>query len=94
MTREELQTVLTSSVGADVETQSQVFARILDENDRILQDAETQRGLVTQQQAAYQNLQKQYLEKFLGAVPNELSPNTNNSNEETNSRMRFADLFK
>lgn len=90
MTREELTAVLTEYAGADADTQGQLAARILDENDRVITESnerETARATAVANEAA---LRKQYVERFLGAVPNEPSPNPSNPDE----RISFNSLFK
>lgn len=93
MTREEMQAVLTEYAGADAETQGQLAARLLDENDAIITESnnrEAARAAAVANEAA---LRKQYLERFLGAVPNENNPL---NPDETNppERMTFDSLFK
>lgn len=90
MTREELTAVLTEYAGADAETQGLLAARILDENDRVLTESnerEAARATAVANEAA---LRKQYVERFLGAVPNEPSPKQTNPDE----RISFNSLFK
>lgn len=93
MTREEMQAVLTEYAGADAETQGQLAARLLDENDAIITESnnrEAARAAAVANEAA---LRKQYVERFLGAVPNE--PNPPKPNEPNpNDRMTFNSLFK
>lgn len=69
MTREEMQAVLTEFAGADAETQGQLAARLLDENDAIITESNNREAA---RLAAVENesaLRKQYVERFLGAVP-------------------------
>mgnify|MGYP006952760093 CR=1 FL=1 len=93
MTREELSAVLAEYAGAEAETQGQLASRILDENDNLLQemaDREAARATAVANEAA---LRKQYVEKFLGAVPNE--PDLPKLNEhDPKERMTFDSLFK
>ena len=93
MTREEMQAVLTEYVGADAETQGQLAARLLDENDAIITESNNREAARV---AAVENenaLRKQYIERFLGAVPAGNEPPKPN---ETNppERVTFESLFK
>lgn len=91
MTREELSAVLVEYAGAEAETQAQIAARILDENDSILQESAEREAARATAVANESALRKQYLEKFLGAVPNDTPANKPN---EPNERMSFNSLFK
>lgn len=93
MTREEMQAVLTEYAGADAETQGQLAARLLDENDAIITESnkrEAARVAAVENESA---LRKQYVERFLGAVPGGIEPPKPN---ETNrpERATFESLFK
>ena len=93
MTREEMQAVLTEYAGADAETQAQLAARLLDENDAIITESnnrEAARVIAVENENA---LRKQYVERFLGAVPagNE-PPKLNETNPP--ERVSFESLFK
>ena len=93
MTREEMQAVLTEYAGADAETQAQLAARLLDENDAIITESnnrEAARVIAVENENA---LRKQYVERFLGAVPAGNEPPKPN---ETNppERVSFESLFK
>lgn len=93
MTREEMQAVLTEYAGADAETQGQLAARLLDENDAIITESnkrEAARVAAVENESA---LRKQYVERFLGAVPGGIEPPKPN---ETNrpERVTFESLFK
>ena len=93
MTREEMQAVLTEYAGADAETQAQLAARLLDENDAIITESnnrEAARVIAVENENA---LRKQYVERFLGAVPGGNDPPKPN---ETNppERVSFESLFK
>ena len=88
MTREEMQAVLTEFAGADAETQGQLAARLLDENDAIITESnkrEAARLAAVENESA---LRKQYVERFLGAVPPK--PPENDLPE----RVTFNSLFK
>lgn len=87
MTREEMQAILTEYASADAETQGQLAARLLDENDAIITESnnrEAARVAAVENESA---LRKQYVERFLGAVP---KPNEPNPPE----RVTFDSLFK
>lgn len=93
MTREEMQAVLTEYAGADAETQAQLAARLLDENDAIITESnnrEAARVIAVENENA---LRKQYVERFLGAVPGGNEPPKPN---ETNppERVTYDSLFK
>lgn len=93
MTREEMQAVLTEYAGADAETQGQLAARLLDENDAIITESNNREAARVAAVANENALRKQYVERFLGAVPagNEpLKPNGPNLPE----RVSFDSLFK
>lgn len=93
MTREEMQAVLTEYAGADVETQGQLAARLLDENDAIITESNNREAARVAAVANENALRKQYVERFLGAVPNEPEPpkpNVTNPPE----RVSFESLFK
>lgn len=87
MTREEMQAVLTEYAGADAETQAQLAARLLDENDAIITESNNREAARVAAVANENALRKQYVERFLGAVPN---PNETNPPE----RVSFESLFK
>lgn len=93
MTREEMQAILTEYAGADAETQGQLAARLLDENDAIITESnnrEAARVAAVENESA---LRKQYVERFLGAVPGGIEPPK--PNETTPSeRVTFESLFK
>lgn len=93
MTREELSAVLAEYAGAEAETQGQLAARILDENDTILQESANREAARVAAVANEAALRKQYVEKFLGAVPNEPDPPKPNEQNPT-ERMTFDSLFK
>lgn len=92
MTREEMQAVLTEFAGADAETQGQLAARLLDENDAIITESNNREAA---RLAAVENesaLRKQYVERFLGAVPGQTdTPKPENDPPE---RVTFDSLFK
>lgn len=93
MTREEMQAVLTEYAGADAETQGQLAARLLDENDAIIAESNNREAARVAAVANENALRKQYVERFLGAVPagNEPpKPNVTNPPE----RVTFESLFK
>lgn len=93
MTREEMQAVLTEYAGADAETQGQLAARLLDENDAIITESNNREAARVAAVANENALRKQYVERFLGAVPagNEpTKPNEPNPPE----RVSFESLFK
>lgn len=93
MTREEMQAVLTEYAGADAETQGQLAARLLDENDAIITESNNREAARVAAVANESALRKQYVERFLGAVPNEPEPPKPN---ETNppERVSYESLFK
>lgn len=93
MTREEMQAILIEFAGADAETQGQLAARLLDENDAIITESnnrEAARVAAVENESA---LRKQYVEHFLGAVPGQPEPP---KPPETNlsERVTFDSLFK
>lgn len=93
MTREEMQAVLTEYAGADAETQGQLAARLLDENDAIITESNNREAA---RLAAVENesaLRKQYVERFLGAVPGQPDPPKPPENNPT-ERVTFDSLFK
>ena len=93
MTREEMQAVLTEFAGADAETQGQLAARLLDENDAIITESNNREAA---RLAAVENesaLRKQYVERFLGAVPGGIElPKPNDTTPP--ERVTFESLFK
>ena len=93
MTREEMQAVLTEYAGADAETQAQLAARLLDENDAIITESNNREAARVAAVANENALRKQYVERFLGAVPGGNEPPKSN---ETNppERVSFESLFK
>lgn len=93
MTREEMQAVLTEYAGADAETQGQLAARLLDENDAIIAESNNREAARVAAVANENALRKQYVERFLGAVPAGNEPPKPN---ETNppERVTFESLFK
>lgn len=91
MTREEMQAVLTEYATADAETQAQLATRLLDENDTIINESNNREAARVAAVANEAALRKQYLERFLGAVPNE-PPKPNEPNPP--DRMTFDSLFK
>lgn len=93
MTREELSAVLAEYAGAEAEMQGQLASRILDENDNMLQEMENREAARATAVANEAALRKQYVEKFLGAVPNEPDPPKPNDHD-PNERMSFESLFK
>lgn len=93
MTREEMQAVLTEYAGADAETQGQLAARLLDENDAIITESNNREAARAAAVANESALRKQYVERFLGAVPNE--PEPPKPFETTPAeRVSFDSLFK
>ena len=93
MTREEMQAVLTEYAGADAETQGQLAARLLDENDAIITESNNREAARVAAVANENALRKQYVERFLGAVPagNETpKPNETKPPE----RVTYESLFK
>lgn len=93
MTREEMQAVLTEYAGADAETQGQLAARLLDENDAIITESNNREAARVAAVANENALRKQYVERFLGAVPSGTEPP---KPIETNppERVSFESLFK
>ena len=93
MTREEMQAVLTEYAGADAETQGQLAARLLDENDAIITESNKREAARVAAVENESELRKQYVERFLGAVPGGIEPPKPN---ETNrpERVTFESLFK
>lgn len=93
MTREEMQAVLTEYAGADAETQGKLAARLLDENDAIITESNNREAARVAAVANENALRKQYVERFLGAVPAGNEPPKPN---ETNppERVSFESLFK
>ena len=93
MTREEMQAVLTEYAWADAETQAQLAARLLDENDAIITESNNREAARVAAVANENALRKQYVERFLGAVPAGNEPPKPN---ETNppERVSFESLFK
>lgn len=93
MTREEMQAVLTEYAGADAETQSQLAARLLDENDAIITESNNREAARLAAVANESALRKQYVERFLGAVPGQ--PDTPKPPENNlPGRVSFDSLFK
>lgn len=93
MTREEMQAVLTEYAGADAETQGQLAARLLDENDAIITESNNREAARVAAVANENALRKQYVERFLGAVPGQpdlTKPPENKPPE----RVTFDSLFK
>lgn len=93
MTREEMQAVLTEFAGADAEMQGQLAARLLDENDAIITESNNREAA---RLAAVENesaLRKQYVERFLGAVPGLTDPPKPPENDPP-ERVTFNSLFK
>lgn len=93
MTREEMQAILTEYAGADAETQGQLAARLLDENDAIITESnnrEAARAVAVENESA---LRKQYVERFLGAVPGGIEPPKPNETTPP-ERVTFESLFK
>lgn len=93
MTREEMQAILTEYAGADAETQGQLAARLLDENDAIITESnnrEAARVAAVENESA---LRKQYVERFLGAVPGGIEPSKPNETTPP-ERVTFESLFK
>lgn len=93
MTREEMQAVLTEYAGADAETQAQLAARLLDENDAIITESNNREAARVAAVTNENALRKQYIERFLGAVPGGNEPPKPN---ETNppERVTYDSLFK
>lgn len=93
MTREEMQAVLTEYAGADPETQGQLATRLLDENDAIITESnnrEAARVAAVENESA---LRKQYVERFLGAVPGGIEP-LKSTETTPPERVTFESLFK
>lgn len=93
MTREEMQAVLTEYAGADAETQSQLAARLLDENDAIITESNNREAARLAAVANESALRKQYVERFLGAVPGQPDPPKSPENN-LPERVSFDSLFK
>lgn len=93
MTREEMQAVLTEYAGADAETQSQLAARLLDENDAIIAESNNREAARLAAVANESALRKQYVERFLGAVPGQPDPPKPLENNPP-ERVSFDSLFK
>ena len=93
MTREEMQAVLTEYAGADAETQAQLAERLLDENDAIITESTNREAARVTAVENEKALRKQYVERFLGAVPAGNEPPKPN---ETNppERVTYDSLFK
>lgn len=93
MTREEMQAVLTEFAGADAETQGQLAARLLDENDAIITESNNREAARVAAVANENALRKQYVERFLGAVPTQPDPPKPLEND-LPERVTFDSLFK
>lgn len=93
MTREEMQAVLTEYAGADAETQGQLAARLLDENDAIITESNNREAARVAAVANENALRKQYVERFLGAVPGGNEPPKPNE-PNLPERVTFESLFK
>ena len=93
MTREEMQAVLTEYAGADAETQGQLAARLLDENDAIITESNNREAARVAAVANENALRKQYVERFLGAVPGQPDP-TKPPENKPSERVTFESLFK
>lgn len=93
MTREEMQAVLTEYAGADAETQGQLAARLLDENDAIITESNNREAARVAAVANENVLRKQYVERFLGAVPGQPDPPKPPENNPP-ERVSFDSLFK
>lgn len=93
MTREEMQAVLTEYAGADAETQGQLAARLLDENDAIITESNNREAARVAAVANENALRKQYVERFLGAVPGQPDP-TKPPENKAPERVTFDSLFK
>lgn len=93
MTREEMQAVLTEYAGADAETQGQLAARLLDENDAIITESNNREAARVAAVANENALRKQYVERFLGAVPGQPDPTKPPENNPP-ERVTFDSLFK
>lgn len=93
MTREEMQAVLTEYAGADAETQGQLAARLLDENDAIITESNNREAARVAAVANENALRKQYVERFLGAVPGQPDPTKPPENKPL-ERVTFDSLFK
>lgn len=93
MTREEMQAVLTEYAGADAETQGQLAARLLDENDAIITESNNREAARVAAVANESALRKQYVERFLGAVPSGDEPSKLIESIPP-ERVTFESLFK
>jgi hypothetical protein len=93
MTREEMQAVLTEYAGADAETQGQLAARLLDENDAIITESNNREAARVAAVANENALRKQYVERFLGAVPGQPDP-PKPTEINPPERVSFDSLFK
>ena len=93
MTREEMQAILTEYAGADAETQGQLAARLLDENDAIITESNNREAARVAAVANENALRKQYVERFLGAVPGQPDPPKPPENNPP-ERVSFDSLFK
>ena len=93
MTREEMQAVLTEYAGADAETQGQLAARLLDENDAIITESNNREAARVAAVANGNALRKQYVERFLGAVPGQ-PDQTKPPENKPPERVTFDSLFK
>lgn len=93
MTREEMQAVLTEYAGADAETQGQLAARLLDENDAIITESNNREAARVAAVANENALRKQYVERFLGAAPGQPDPPKPPENNPP-ERVSFDSLFK
>ena len=88
-----MQASLTEYAGADAETQGQLAARLLDENDAIITESnnrEAARVAAVENESA---LRKQYVERLLGAVPGGIEPPKPNETTPP-ERVTFESLFK
>lgn len=93
MTREEMQAVLTEFAGADAETQGQLAARLLDENDAIITESNNREAARVAAVANESALRKQYVERFLGAAPGLTDP-PKPLETSPSERVTFDSLFK
>ena len=93
MNREEMQAVLTEYAGADTETQGQLAARLLDENDAIIAESNKREAARVAAVANENALRKQYVERFLGAVSDGIEPPKPNETTPP-ERVTFESLFK
>lgn len=93
MTREEMQAVLTEYAGADAETQGQLAARLLDENDAIITESNNREAARVAAVENERSLRKQYVERFLGAVPSGNEP-PKSIESIPPERVTFESLFK